>query len=114
LKELFNGTTLLNTNLSSVVYFVSIEKNPFLTNWNLSNGFASFICVGSANPCNISIEFGFICSKKCFPSFSGASSSINGSYNLNSQGIAVFASTQCIVDFTLRPVNPEPLLVSGS
>ncbi len=43
LKELFNGTTLLNTNLSSVVYFVSTEKNPFLTNWNLSKGFAFFI-----------------------------------------------------------------------
>ena len=72
----------MNTNFSGVVYLVSTEKNPFLTNWNLSKGLASFIAVGSTKPCNIVSELGFICSKKCLPSFSGASSNINGSNNL--------------------------------
>ena len=97
MNELFKGTILLNTKLSGVVYLLSTLKNPCLTNWNLSPGLAFSIDVFSANPFNISRELGFICSKKCFPSFSGASSKINGSNNLYSQGTALFASTQCIV-----------------
>ena len=104
----------MKTSFSGVVYLGSTLKNPFLTIWNLSWGLASLIAVGSMNPCNTSIEWGFICSKKCFPSFPSASSKINGSYNLNSAGTQLFASTQWIVPLTFLPVNPEPLLVSGS
>ena len=60
LNELLRGTILLNTSFSGVVYLVSTEKNPFLTNWNLSRGLASFIAVGSTNPSNMLREFGFI------------------------------------------------------
>ena len=66
------------------------------------------------NPLHIVNELGFICSRKCFPSFSSQSSKINGSYNLNSAGIQLLASTQWIVPLTFVPVNPVRLLVSGS
>jgi len=93
LKELFNDTILLNTRFSGVESLISIQKNPFLTNWKLSPPLQSAKLSSTKHFLTVK-EFGFKLSSPVSLLYTPFSSSTRFSYNLTSASFAHAADTQ--------------------